>query len=56
MQLAGLLLGLVFNPEDRGDTFLRNVGWFSTDNAAMYPRGQNSSQPPLWEPEILHVV
>jgi hypothetical protein len=33
--------------------FLRNVGWLSTDYTALYPRRQNSSQPPLWEPQIL---
>jgi hypothetical protein len=34
--------------------FLRNVGLISTDYMALYPRIQGSSQPPLWEPQILH--
>jgi hypothetical protein len=33
---AGILLGL-FNPEDGGDIFLRNVGLLSTDYTAVYP-------------------
>jgi hypothetical protein len=40
---ASFLLDLFFNPEDGDDMFLWNVGWLST----------NSSQPPLWEPQIL---
>jgi hypothetical protein len=32
--------------------FLRNVGWTSTEFTALYPRRQNSSQPPLREPQI----
>jgi hypothetical protein len=28
---AGFLLGLLFNPEDEGDMFLRNVGSLSMD-------------------------
>jgi hypothetical protein len=35
--LAGLL-NLFFDPEDGGDTFLRNVGCNSTDYTASYPR------------------
>jgi hypothetical protein len=35
---AGFLLGLIFETEDRGDIFLRNVGWLSTDYTALYPR------------------
>jgi hypothetical protein len=35
---AGYLLGLFFDPEDRDDMFLRNVGWLSTDYMALYPR------------------
>jgi hypothetical protein len=31
-------LGLVFDPEDRGDMFLRNLGWISKDYTALYPR------------------
>jgi hypothetical protein len=37
------LLGLFFDPEDRGDMFLRNVGWLSADCMALYPRRHNSS-------------
>jgi hypothetical protein len=33
-----LLLGLLFNPEDGGDMFLRNFGWLSTDYTALYDR------------------
>jgi hypothetical protein len=35
---AGFLLGILFNPEDGGDMFFRNVGWLSTDYIAIYPR------------------
>jgi hypothetical protein len=35
---AGILLRLFYNPEDRGDMFLRNVGWLSTDYMALCPR------------------
>jgi hypothetical protein len=41
--LSGFLLGLFFDPYDGGDTFLRNVGWLSTDYTALHPRIQNSS-------------
>jgi hypothetical protein len=34
------LIGEFFDPED-GDTFLRKVGWLSTDYAALYPRRYN---------------
>jgi hypothetical protein len=29
-------LGLFLDPEDGGDTFLRNVCWYSTDYTALY--------------------
>jgi hypothetical protein len=32
------LLGLLFDLEDGGDMFLRNVGSFSTDYTALYPK------------------
>jgi hypothetical protein len=35
---AGFLLGLLFDPEDGGDTFLRNVASLLTDYMALYPR------------------
>jgi hypothetical protein len=35
---AGFLLDLCFDPEDGGDMFLRNVGWFSTDYTALHAR------------------
>jgi hypothetical protein len=38
---ASFLLGLLFNHEDGGDMFLRNIGWLSTDYAALYPRGRH---------------
>jgi hypothetical protein len=34
---AGIKLGL-FDPENRVDMFLRNVGVLSTDYMALYPR------------------
>jgi hypothetical protein len=37
------LLGLVFNPEDGGDVFLQNTGWFSPDYKTLHLRRQNSS-------------
>jgi hypothetical protein len=39
----GLLLGLFFDPENRGDMFFRNFSWLSTDYTALYPRRQNAS-------------
>jgi hypothetical protein len=38
---------LFYDPEDRGDTFLRNVGYHSTYYKASYPRRRYSSKPPL---------
>jgi hypothetical protein len=46
------LVDLRFNSEDRGDMLLRNACWFSLDYMALYPRRQESSYPPLWEPQI----
>jgi hypothetical protein len=34
---AGFFLGL-FDPENGGDMYLRNVGWLSTDYTTLYPR------------------
>jgi hypothetical protein len=35
---TGFLLGLFFDPEDGGDVFLHNIGWFPTHYMALYPR------------------
>jgi hypothetical protein len=35
---AGFLPGILFNPEDRGDMFLWNVGKLSTDYKSLYSR------------------
>jgi hypothetical protein len=47
---------LFFDLEIGSYMFLRNVGWLSTDCTALYPRRQNSSQPSLWEPQILYYL
>jgi hypothetical protein len=52
---VGFFLGLFFSHEDVGDMFLRNVDWLSTDYMVLYPRRQNSSKLPLWEPQILQM-
>jgi hypothetical protein len=36
---VGVLLVLVFEPDDGGDMFLRNVGWLSADYTSLYPTG-----------------
>jgi hypothetical protein len=51
-----LVYCLLSDPEDGGNMFLRNVGWFSTDCKTLYPRGHNFWQPPLWEHQILHNI
>jgi hypothetical protein len=40
---CSLLRWLFYNPEDGGDTFLRNVGYHSTHYTASYPRRRYSS-------------
>jgi hypothetical protein len=40
---AGFLPGLLFDPEDGGDMFVRNVSWLETDYTVLNPRRQNSS-------------
>jgi hypothetical protein len=45
-------LGLFFEPEDVADMFLQNIGWFSTDYTALYPRRHNYR----WEPQTLQTV
>jgi hypothetical protein len=42
---CSLLRWLFYNPEDGGDTFLRNVGYHSTHYTASYPRRRYSSKP-----------
>jgi hypothetical protein len=39
----GFTLGLFLDPEDEGDMFFRNIGWFLTDYTVSCPRRQNSS-------------
>jgi hypothetical protein len=51
--LARCFAELFYDPEDGGDTFLRNVGYHSTHYMASYPRRRYSSKPPLWKPQIL---
>jgi hypothetical protein len=41
--LLWFLARYFFEPEDRGDIFLRNVSWNSTDYTALYPRTWYSS-------------
>jgi hypothetical protein len=41
---AGLLLDLLFDPEDCGNVLLRNVNRLSPGYMALYPRRQNSSE------------
>jgi hypothetical protein len=48
------LLDLLFASDNEGDMFLWNVSWFTMDYTSLYPRTQNSSESPLWEPQILH--
>jgi hypothetical protein len=45
--LARCFAELFYNPEDGGDTFLRNVRYHSTHFTASYPRRRYSSKPPL---------
>jgi hypothetical protein len=40
---VGFLLDLSFDAEDRSYMFLRNVGWFSADYTALYPKRWNCS-------------
>jgi hypothetical protein len=39
---ACFMLGLIFNPEDGRDMFLRTVGCLSTDYTTLYPRRKTS--------------
>jgi hypothetical protein len=47
---AGFLHGLLFNPEDEGDAFIRTVGSVSADYTALYPRRKKYSgtRVPQW--------
>jgi hypothetical protein len=42
--ITRLFLGLLFDLEHADDMFLRNVGWFSINYIALYPRRHKSSQ------------
>jgi hypothetical protein len=44
MLTCWFLLNYFFDPEDGGDTFLRNVGCNSTDYTASYARRRYSSR------------
>jgi hypothetical protein len=35
---GGFFLGLLFNPEDGGSMFLKNVALFAADYMSLYPR------------------
>jgi hypothetical protein len=50
------LLCLLFDPEEGGDIFLRNVGWLSTGYTALYPRRWNSSKRTLFIPYRIKTV
>jgi hypothetical protein len=41
---VGILLGLVTNPDDVGEMYLRNVGSLSMDYMALYPGRYNSAK------------
>jgi hypothetical protein len=40
---ARFFIGLIFDPEDWKDAFLRNISWFLTDYMPLYTRKLNSS-------------
>jgi hypothetical protein len=52
------LVWLTLQPwKDGGVTFLQNVDWLSPHYTAfVYPRRQNSSQPPMWDHQILIII
>jgi hypothetical protein len=52
---AASKISLLFNRENGGDIFLRNVGRHSLNYTALYPRRQNPSEPPLREPRTQYV-
>jgi hypothetical protein len=43
LNFAGLLLGLLFDPEDVGSKFLQNIDELLADYKALYPRRLYSS-------------
>jgi hypothetical protein len=53
---AGFLLGIYFDPKNRGDIFPRNVSWLLTGYTALHLRKYKSSKSPLWEAQILHLI
>jgi hypothetical protein len=44
-----------FNPDDGGDTFLRNFGSYKKHTVS-HPRRRHCSQSPPWKPQILHSI
>jgi hypothetical protein len=44
---AGFLFALLFDPEDGGDMFLRNVVELSTEYTALYHKREHSALPQL---------
>jgi hypothetical protein len=50
---AGFLLGLFFDLENGSNMFFRNVGLLSTYYSVLCLKRKNSSQPSLWETQIL---
>jgi hypothetical protein len=53
---ASFLFGLRVDPVDRGDVFLRNVGWLSLEYTALYPSRYNSSEPSRLEPQKQQII
>jgi hypothetical protein len=53
---AGFLLGLLFDPEDGGNTFLKNAGSLSPDYTALNYKRPQTSQPPLCENLKFNVI
>jgi hypothetical protein len=53
---AGFLLSLYFDPEDGRNMFLRNLGWFSTDYTALYPRRLYSHITAAWDQTTCSLV
>jgi hypothetical protein len=46
------LLGLLFNPENRGSMFLQNTSGLLLGNMALHPKSQHWSYSLTWEPQI----